>query len=102
MRTTNTTLLAALGATLLLTAAAAHAQIDVGGLAKKAAGAAGGAAKDKVEKDVNAKLLAEGRKNQCSFKSDSEELVPGCDAKLKRLASALVDAKKHLNAAGIN
>jgi len=100
MRNTSTTLLAVFGATLLLTAPA-HAQIDVGGLAKKAAGAAGGAAKDKVEKDVNAKLLAEGRKNQCSFKSDSDELVPGCDAKLKHLASALVDAKKHLGAAGL-
>jgi outer membrane protein OmpA-like peptidoglycan-associated protein len=75
--------------------------IDVGGLAKKAMGSASDAAKAKVEKEVNAKLLAEGRKNQCSFKSDSDELMPGCDAKVKRLASALVEAKKRLKVAGI-
>ena len=50
---------------------------------------------------VNAKLLAEGRKNQCSFKSDSDQLVPGCDAKIKKLADALVDAKKRLQMAGV-
>jgi len=38
-----------------------------------------------------------GRKNQCSFKTDSDELAPGCDNKLKKLANALVDAKKRLN-----
>jgi outer membrane protein OmpA-like peptidoglycan-associated protein len=27
--------------------------------------------------------------------------VPGCDAKIKKLADALVDAKKHLNVAGV-
>src|SRR3954449_1979388 len=75
--------------------------IDLGGMAKKAAGSANDAAKGKAEKEVNAKLLAEGRKNQCSFKTDSDELAPGCDAKLKRLASALVDAKKHLGLAGV-
>ena len=80
----------------------AHAnQIDLGGIAKKATGAAGDAAKGKVEKDVNAKLLAEGRKNQCSFKTDSDQLMPGCDAKLKKLADALVDVKKHLDRAGV-
>lgn len=73
--------------------------IDLGDLANKAAGKATGAAKDKIEKEVNAKLLAESRKNQCSFKSDSDELMPGCDAKLKKLANALVDAKKRLDAA---
>ena len=58
-------------------------------------------AKEKVEKEVNAKLLAEGRKNQCSFKTDSDQLMPGCDAKLKKLADALVDAKKRLQMAGV-
>lgn len=76
--------------------------LDLGGLAKKAAGAAAPVARDKAVKEVNAKLLAEGRKNQCSFKTDSDELVPGCDAKLKKLANALVDAKKKLTAAGVN
>src|SRR5205814_2116193 len=59
------------------------------------------AGKAKVEKEVNAKLLAEGRKNQCSFKTDSDELMPGCDAKVKRLANALVEVKKRLKLAGI-
>ena len=35
---------------------------------------AGNAAKGKVEQEVNTRLLAEGRKNQCSFKTDSDEL----------------------------
>jgi OOP family OmpA-OmpF porin len=75
--------------------------LDVGGLAKKAAGGASSAAHDEVFKKVNAKLLAEGRKNQCSFKSDSDQLMPGCDSKVKKLASTLVDVKKQLQAAGV-
>src|SRR5215831_4364350 len=71
--------------------------LDFGSLANKA----GGAARDKALKEVNAKLLAEGRKNQCSFKVDSDQLMPGCDAKIKKLADALVDAKKHLKLAGV-
>jgi outer membrane protein OmpA-like peptidoglycan-associated protein len=39
--------------------------------------------------------------NQCCFKTDSDQLMPGCDAKLKKRASALVDAKKQLQAAGL-
>jgi len=73
----------------------------VGDLAKKAAGGASSAAHDEVFKKVNAKLLAEGRKNQCSFKSDSDELMPGCDAKVKKLFDTLVDVKKQLQAAGV-
>jgi OmpA-OmpF porin, OOP family len=62
---------------------------------------AGKATTGKLEKEINKRLLAEGRKNQCSFKSDTDELAPGCDAKARRLAAALVDAKKRLNAAGV-
>ncbi|HEX8954481.1 MAG TPA: OmpA family protein [Polyangia bacterium] len=72
---------------------------------KKAAGevkqAAGPGVTKEVEKQVNAKLTSEARKNQCSFKSDSDELAPGCDSKLKKLADALVDAKQKLTAAGV-
>src|SRR4051812_14340976 len=75
--------------------------IDLGGLAKKAVGAGGDAARDKALKEVNARLLAEGRKNQCSFKTDSDELAPGCDAKLKKLTNALIDVKKRLAVAGV-
>lgn len=55
----------------------------------------------KVAKKVNAKLLAESRKNQCSFKVDSDELEPGCDKKAKNLADALVWAKKTLDGAQV-
>jgi outer membrane protein OmpA-like peptidoglycan-associated protein len=68
-------------------------------LAKKVAGKE---ASSKVEKEVNSRLLAEGRKDQCSFKTDSEQLMPGCDQKLKNLANALINAKKNLNSAGIS
>jgi hypothetical protein len=57
--------------------ATAHADAQLGGLMDKAKGAATSAGKEKAEKDVNAKLLAEGRKNQCSFKTDSDQLMPG-------------------------
>ena len=63
--------------------------------------AVGGAAVGKVEKEVNRRLLDESRRNQCSFKTDSDQLAPGCDPKAKRLANAILDAKKRLNAAGV-
>ena len=75
--------------------------VDLGGLVKKAAGSAGGAAQEQAFKKVNAKLLAEGRKNQCAFKSDSDQLMPGCDSKVKKLADTLVQVKKQLQAAGV-
>lgn len=62
---------------------------------------AGGAATKKVEDEINKRLLAEGRKNQCSFKTDSDELMPGCDKKLKNLAGVLIKAKNQLNSAGV-
>ena len=82
---------------LLALAPAARAQTpwDV---AKKAAGTA---SVGKLEKEVNRRLLDEGRKNQCSFKTDTDVLEPGCDAKMQRLANALVDAKKKLDNAGV-
>ena len=55
-----------------------------------------------VERQVNAKLDREARKNQCSFTSDTDQLAKGCDAKVKRLASALVDAKRTLTTAGLS
>ena len=63
--------------------------------------AVGGAAVGKLEKEVNQRLLAESRKNQCSFKTDSDQLEKGCDPKARRLANAIVDAKKHLENAGV-
>jgi len=88
------------GALVLASAERTYA-FDLGGLTGKATGVAGNAARDKAVKDVNAKLLAEGRKNQCSFKTDSEELMPGCDAKLKKLADVLVKVKQNLKVSGV-
>jgi OmpA-OmpF porin, OOP family len=67
-------------------------------VAKKAAGAS---ATGKLEKEVNRRLLDEARRNQCTFKTDTADLEPGCDAKARRLANALVDSKKKLNSAGV-
>jgi outer membrane protein OmpA-like peptidoglycan-associated protein len=87
----------ALAVTFLALAPAALAQAPWD-LAKKAAGQA---TTGKLEKEVNKRLLAEGQKNQCTFKSSTAELEPGCDGKMKRLSNALVDAKKKLNASGV-
>jgi OOP family OmpA-OmpF porin len=65
---------------------------------KQSAGDAGKAA---LEKRVNAKLTEETRKNQCSFKSGTDVLEPGCDKKLKNLTNALIEAKKQLDAGGM-
>jgi outer membrane protein OmpA-like peptidoglycan-associated protein len=61
----------------------------------------GKASVGKLESEVNKRLLSESRKNQCSFKTDTDVLEKGCDPKAKRLANALVDAKKKLQAAGV-
>src|SRR5690349_4972889 len=82
---------------LVLLPAAAWAQ-NPWDMAKKVAG---GAATSKLEAEINKRLLAEGQKNQCSFKVDSDQLVPGCDKKLKNLTNLLIDAKKKLNGAGV-
>ena len=88
------TLVAALAVAAALPASAQSAW-DIG---KKVVGKGATSA---VEKQVNKKLLAESRKNQCSFKTDSDQLEKGCDAKARRLANALVDAKKKLAASGV-
>jgi outer membrane protein OmpA-like peptidoglycan-associated protein len=69
---------------------------------KKAAGKeVGDAGKSALEKKINAKLKQEASKNQCSFKSGTDVLEPGCDQKLKNLAGTLVDAKKQLDSGGV-
>ncbi|PTL75651.1 OmpA family protein [Vitiosangium sp. GDMCC 1.1324] len=65
---------------------------------KKAASDTG---KGTLEKKINAKLTDDARKNQCSFKSGTDVLEPGCDKKLKNLTNALVEAKKQLDAGGV-
>lgn len=81
---------------LCLIPAVAQAQLWDG--AKKLVGKS---ATQTVEKEVNKRLLAEGRKNQCAFVTDSDRLAPGCGPKVRKLANALVKAKKDLNGAGV-
>jgi outer membrane protein OmpA-like peptidoglycan-associated protein len=88
-------LLAIALAAFVPSAASAQAAWD---LAKKAAG---GATTGKLEKEINKRLLEEGRKNQCSFKSGTADLEPGCEAKATKLAKQLIDAKKKLTNAGV-
>src|SRR5205807_7963051 len=66
-----------------------------------AKGAAGKASTQKLEQQINQRLLADSRKNQCSFKTDTDVLVMGCDQKLGNLVNALVNAKKQLNSANV-
>ncbi len=56
----------------------------------------------KLETEINTSLMNETRVNQCSFKSDSDQLEPGCDTKAKKLADAVINAKKKITAAGIS
>jgi OOP family OmpA-OmpF porin len=63
--------------------------------------AAGKATTGKLETEINKRLLAESRKNQCSFKTDTDVLDKGCDKKMRNLANALIDAKKRLNGAHV-
>jgi outer membrane protein OmpA-like peptidoglycan-associated protein len=51
---------------------------------------------EQVAAQVNKKLLEEGKKNQCSFKSGSEVLEAGCDSKSKKLASIIIQTKNKL------
>jgi outer membrane protein OmpA-like peptidoglycan-associated protein len=94
----------ALAVMLVAVPAAAQSPFDqvksATGQAKQVANATG--VTKEVEKKINAKLTTEARKNQCSFKKDSDQLAPGCDAKLKKLADALVEAKKNLTTAGLS
>ena len=66
-----------------------------------AKGAAGKASTQKLEQQINQRLLADSRKNQCSFKTDTDVLEKGCDQKLRNLVNALVNAKKQLNSANV-
>jgi outer membrane protein OmpA-like peptidoglycan-associated protein len=91
---------------LSLGATAAQAQFDVNSLkqtAEKGARSAGNKAGAKqLESKVNEKLLDEARKNQCAFKSGSDEFEGKCDDKVNNLFNALVDAKKTIDGAGFS
>ncbi len=87
---------AILAAVLFIVPSVARGQLWDG--AKKVVG---NATAGRLEGEINRRLLDESRKNQCSFVTDSDRLAPGCDGKVRRLANALVDAKKKLNRAGV-
>lgn len=63
--------------------------------------AAGPSATGSLEKEINKRLLDEGHKHQCAFKSGTAQLEAGCAPKAQQLAKALIDAKKKLNGAGV-
>jgi OOP family OmpA-OmpF porin len=94
---------------LVCCAAPAFAQLNMDAIKKEAAGKVEKKAtetgekkvNEAVVKKVNAKLLAEGRKNQCSFKSGTDTLDAGCDGKMKKLATQLIDAHNALEKAKI-
>ena len=69
---------------------------------EKARGTAKKAGSDRLEKAINEKLLDESRKNQCTFKSGSDQFEGNCDDKVQNLFNALVDAKKKLADAGVS
>jgi OmpA-OmpF porin, OOP family len=54
----------------------------------------------KLAAQVNKRLAAEARKNQCVFKSGTDELEPGCGKKAKKLANVMIDVKKTLQSQG--
>src|SRR5450432_1063616 len=91
---------------LLLGATQARAQFDADALKKQAEGVGQSAGKkagsQQLEKKVNEKLLDEARKNQCAFKSGSDQFEGNCDEKVQNLFNALVDAKKTLEGAGFS
>jgi OOP family OmpA-OmpF porin len=66
-----------------------------------AKGAAGKATTRKLEQQINQRLLTESRKNQCSFKTDTDVLEKGCDQKLRNLVNALIKAKQQLSSAHV-
>ena len=104
-------------AAVLLSVTAARAQFDAESL-KKAANEAGKSAagqaeekgrasakkagSDQLEKKINEKLLGDARKNQCAFKSGSDQFEGNCDDKVQNLFHSLVEVKKSLADAGVS
>ena len=86
---------------LLALAGTARADNPLDALRSKAEEKAKDSANAAVVDKINARLLEEGRKNQCTFKTDTDVLEPGCDEKAKRLANVLIDMKKQLTASKV-
>ena len=103
--------------TALLLATGALAQFDTKSLqdaAKSAGKTAAGEAETRgraegkkvgsqeLEKKINEKLLDDARKNQCAFKSGSDQFQGKCDDKVQALFDGLISAKKQLTDAGVS
>ena len=88
-------------ALLIALVGTARADDPLGALRSKVEDKAKDTANSAVVNKVNAKLLEEGQKNQCSFKTDSDVLEPGCDAKARKLANLVIDVKKQLVSSGV-
>lgn len=54
-----------------------------------------------VEEKVNDKLMDDARKNQCVFKSNSDQFQEKCDKQMQNLVDSLVWAKQQLTDAGV-
>ncbi len=57
---------------------------------------------EKIAAQVNRRLLKESRKNQCSFKSGTDQIdnAKSCEGKSKKLANEIIDVKKYLQSQG--
>ena len=60
-----------------------------------AKGAAGKATTQKLEQQINQRLLSEARKNQCTFKTDTDVLEKGCEQKLRKILSMVYGPGAH-------
>lgn len=70
--------------------------------AKKAESSARAKGNEKISAQVNKRLLKESRKNQCSFKSGTDQIEneKACAGKSKKLANEIIDVKKYLQSQG--
>ena len=69
---------------------------------KKAESSARAKGNEKIAAQVNKRLLKESRKNQCSFKSGTDQIENPkvCAGKSQKLANEIVDVKKYLQSQG--
>ncbi len=73
-----------------------------GKMEKQAEGKARAKGNEKIAAQVNKRLLKESRKNQCSFKSGTDQIEneKACAGKSKKLANEIIDVKKYLQSQG--
>jgi OmpA-OmpF porin, OOP family len=69
---------------------------------KKAESSARAKGNEKIAAQMNKRLLKESRKNQCSFKSGTDQIENEkvCAGKSQKLANEIIDVKKYLQAHG--